>query len=200
MVSHWSLNDSKSPQVSRTLLSIPPDLNDALAWMVSTHPFISMSSRPSTNALETVPWAQITISIIVTIMFHNFQISSEVQALIFHFVFFQFFSVVDPVCKVHNSASSLFLLRITRSYRLAEIRWSAGISKSQRSCCVSFSRTDSGLSIYYFSYGQISISCTIPAQSRLVLYSICAWLMYSLLMPLVVLSLYLSLLLLLFTH
>ena len=38
-----------------------------------------------------------------------------------------------------------------RSGSLAEIRWSVCISKSQRSLCVSFSRTDSGLCIYYLS-------------------------------------------------
>ena len=35
MVFHWSLSDSMSPQVSRTLLSI---LNNAVVWMVSTRP------------------------------------------------------------------------------------------------------------------------------------------------------------------
>ena len=41
MVFHWSLSDSKSPYVSRTLLSILADLNDAIVWMVSTRPPIS---------------------------------------------------------------------------------------------------------------------------------------------------------------
>ena len=40
MVFHWSVSDSKSPQVSRTLLSIRADLNNAVVWMVSTHPLI----------------------------------------------------------------------------------------------------------------------------------------------------------------
>ena len=34
MVFHWSLSDSKSAQVSRTLLSILVDLNNAVAWIV----------------------------------------------------------------------------------------------------------------------------------------------------------------------
>ena len=38
MVFHWSLSDSKSPQFSRTLLSILADLNNAVVWMVSTCP------------------------------------------------------------------------------------------------------------------------------------------------------------------
>ena len=36
MVFHWSLSDKKSPQVSRTLLSILSDLKNAVVWMVST--------------------------------------------------------------------------------------------------------------------------------------------------------------------
>ena len=40
MVSHWSLSDSKSPQVPRILLSILAYLN-ARVWMVSTRPLIS---------------------------------------------------------------------------------------------------------------------------------------------------------------
>ena len=34
VVFHWSLSDSKSPQVSRTLLSIRSDLNNAEIWIV----------------------------------------------------------------------------------------------------------------------------------------------------------------------
>ena len=40
MVFHRSLRDSKFPQVSRTLLSIPADLKTVVAWMVSTCPTI----------------------------------------------------------------------------------------------------------------------------------------------------------------
>ena len=38
MVFHWSLIDSKSPQISRTLLSILAVLNNVVPWMVSTRP------------------------------------------------------------------------------------------------------------------------------------------------------------------
>ena len=44
MVFHWSLSDSKSPQVSRTLLNIPAVFNYAVVWMVSTRPPTSKSS------------------------------------------------------------------------------------------------------------------------------------------------------------
>ena len=41
MFFHRSLNDSKSPQVSRTLLSILPDLSNVVIWIVSPRPLIS---------------------------------------------------------------------------------------------------------------------------------------------------------------
>ena len=72
MVFHWRLSDSKSPQVSRTLLSILAVFNNAVVWMVSTRPPTSKSSRPFNNPLVTVPKAPITISITVTFMFRSF--------------------------------------------------------------------------------------------------------------------------------
>ena len=62
MVFHWSLSDSKSPQVSRTRLSILTVLSNAVVWIVSTRPLTSKSSRPFNNPLVTVPSAPITIS------------------------------------------------------------------------------------------------------------------------------------------
>ena len=72
MVFHWSLSDSKSPQVSRILLSILAVLNNVVFWMVSTRPPTSKSSSPFSNSLVTVPKAPITIGIIVTCMIHSF--------------------------------------------------------------------------------------------------------------------------------
>ena len=72
MVLHWSLSDSKSPQVSRTRLSILAILSNAVIWLVSTHPPTSKSSRPFSNLLVIVPKAPITIGTIVTFMFHCF--------------------------------------------------------------------------------------------------------------------------------
>ena len=72
MVFHWSLSDHRSPQVSRTLLSILAVLNNVVVWMVSTHPSTSKSSSLFCNPLVSVRNAPITIGIIVTCMFHNF--------------------------------------------------------------------------------------------------------------------------------
>ena len=72
MVFHWSLSDSKSPQVSRTRLRILAVLSNGIVWIVSTRPPTSKSSRPFNNPLVIVPNAPITIGTIVTFMFHSF--------------------------------------------------------------------------------------------------------------------------------
>ena len=165
MFSHWTLSDSKFSQVSRTLLSILADLTNAVVWMVSTRPLISKSSSPFTNPLVNVLRVPIIIGITVPFMFHSFfPFPCKIRVLIFLFAFFQFYSVVSRENEVHISTSSLFLslffflffffcfvlLIITRSGRLAEIRWSVCISKSQGSLRVSFSWTDYGLCVYHF--------------------------------------------------
>ena len=71
-ISHWSLSENESTQVSKTLLSILADLNNAVVWMISIRPLISMSSSPRTNPLVTVPRAPITIGFTDTFMFHSF--------------------------------------------------------------------------------------------------------------------------------
>ena len=72
MVFHRSLSDSKSTQVSRTLLSILADLNNAVIWMASARPLISKSSNPCASPLVTVPSAPITTGLTVTSMLHSF--------------------------------------------------------------------------------------------------------------------------------
>ena len=69
MVFHWSLGDNKSPQASKTLLSILAILNNAVVWMVSTGPPTSKSSSPFINPLITVSKAPITVGKNVTSMF-----------------------------------------------------------------------------------------------------------------------------------
>ena len=67
-VFHWSLNDNKSSQVSRTLRSILADLNNDTAWIVSSCPVIFKSSSPCANPLVTVPSAPMTTGITVTLL------------------------------------------------------------------------------------------------------------------------------------
>ena len=68
MVFHWSLSGTKSPQVSRTRLSILAVLSNAVVWIVSTRSPTSKSSRTFNNPLVTVPNAPITIGTIVIIV------------------------------------------------------------------------------------------------------------------------------------
>ena len=110
MVFHWRLSDSKSPQVSRTLLSILAVFNNAVIWMVSIRPPTSKSSRPFNNPLVTVPKAPVTIGIIVTFMFHSFfffQFSIKVEVFISLFTFYQFYFMVSRDSKVDNFANVL---------------------------------------------------------------------------------------------
>ena len=72
MVFRRSLSENMSPQVSRTLVSILTNLNNAVVWMVSTCPLISKSSSLCTSPLVTVPRAPITIGTTITSMFHSF--------------------------------------------------------------------------------------------------------------------------------
>ena len=66
MIFHWSLSDSKSPQVSRTNLRILDVLSNAVVWIVSTRPPTSKSSKPFNNPLVIVP---IIIIIIIILLF-----------------------------------------------------------------------------------------------------------------------------------
>ena len=123
MVFHWSLSDSRSPQVSITLLSILAVLNNVVVSMVSTRLPTYNSSTPFSNPLVTIPNTPITINIIATCMFHSFfQFPSKVEVLILLLTFFQLYSVVSRDSKVDYFASSLFLLIIIKSALLAGIR------------------------------------------------------------------------------
>ena len=138
VIFYWNLNDSKSPQISRTLLSILADLNCAVVWIVLIHLPISNSSSCLFKPLESVPSTPITIGITVNFMFHSFlSFFSKVQVLVSLFTFFNFHTVVWWDSKVHYTASFLFfLLIISSSGLLARIRWSVCISKSKRSLCI----------------------------------------------------------------
>ena len=148
MVSHRSLSDSKSAQVSKTLLSVLADLNKV--WIVFTRPLISKSFNPYTDPMGTVPRAPITIGLTVTFKFHSFFISLARPRYLFFSLSFDFTLWSARSAKsITRQVLFFLLLIISRSDRLAEIRWSVCISKSQRNLCVLFSRTDFALCIYH---------------------------------------------------
>ena len=110
MVFRSRLSDSKSPQVSRKLLSILAVSNNAVFWMVSARQPTFKSSRTFNNPLVTVPKALIIIGIIVTFMFDGFfQFSSKVEVIISLLRFFKFYSVISWDSKVDNFADFFFV-------------------------------------------------------------------------------------------
>ena len=126
MVFHWSLSDSKSPQVSRTLLSILTVLNNAVVWMVSTRPPTSKSSSPFSNPLVTVPNAQITIGIMVTFMFHSFFFNSLARSRYLSFFSHSFSLILWSAGTAKSTILQVLfflLLIIITSGLLAGIRW-----------------------------------------------------------------------------
>ena len=193
MVSLWSLIDSKSPQVSRTLLSILADLNNTVVWMVSTRPLISKSTSPCTSLLLTVSRASITIGITVTFMFNSFFNSLAKSGYLFLFsLSFNFI-----LSSAETAKSTIRQVLVFCWLLLGLVVWprSVCISKSQRSLCVSFSRTDSGLCIYHlFVWSNLNFLhnsrwINLPTQLRLVLYFFCANLLHSLTIWVIVSSL-----------
>ena len=195
MVFHWSLSDSKSPQVSRTCLSILAVPSNAVVWIVSTRPLTSKSSRPFNNPLVTVPNSPITIGTIVTFMSHSFFNSlARSRYLSFFLLSFRFILWFAGTAKSTILQILFLLLIIMRSGLLAGIMWSVCMLKSHRSLCESFSRTGAGLWIYHlfvwsnWNFLHISQWITLPTQSCLALYSFCANLLHSLIMWLIVSS------------
>ena len=150
MVFHLRLSDSKSPQVSRTLLNILAVRNNAVVWIVSTRLPTSIFSSPFNSPLVTVPNAPITIGIIVTFMFNSFFLIPE-QGL-GTYPSFPILSVLywgQPGQQSRLFCKFSFVLITIKSSLLAEIRWSVCMSKSHRGLCVSFSGIAAGLSIYH---------------------------------------------------
>ena len=110
----WDLSDRKSLQVSRILLFIRDDFNNAVVWIVSARPPISKFSSSSTKSFSEC--TERTNYNWYHCHFHVscfFQFPNKVQVHIFIFIFFQFYLVVSWDSKVHNSASSLFLADYT---------------------------------------------------------------------------------------
>ena len=146
-ISWWSFTGVWMTTISMTLLSILAVLNNVVVWMVSTRPPTSKSSSPFNNPLVTVPKVPITISIIVTFIFHSFFNSlAKSRYLSFSFILWSAGTTKSTIFQI---LIFFFLLIIIRSGLLAEIRWSVCTSKSQRSLSVSFSMTGAGLCIYH---------------------------------------------------
>ena len=146
IVFHWSLSDCKSSLVSRTLLSILTDFNNAIVWMVSARPPISNSSWPFSKTPGTVPGAPVTIGITITPVFDRFLRSLARSK---YLSLFLWFSLCGPL----RQQSSLYgkFSFFVNYYSV----WS---------CEFNASHFPGQILIYIqtiYSYGQISISCTV---------------------------------------
>ena len=126
MVFHWSLSDSKSPQVSKTLHSILVDVNNGVVWMVSTRPLISKSPSPFINPSVTVPRTPITNGIMVTFMFHSFFNSlASLRYLSFFSLSFNFtlWSIGTAKSTILQVLLLLLLLLIIRVFHISVSWW-----------------------------------------------------------------------------
>ena len=166
MVSHWSLSDSKSPQISRTLLSILADLNNPVVWMVFIRPLISKSSSPCTSPLMTVSRTPVTTGIIIFIFHSFFNCLARSRYLSFFLIYFNFTllsakTAKSPIQQVHFFSCWL---------SLGLIIWlklgGLFVSQNPRKPCVSYSpERILGCAYTICLYSQTSTSCTIPSGS-----------------------------------
>ena len=84
MVFHWSLSGSKFPQLSRTLLSIQADLNNAVVWTVSIRPIIVFQSatRVRTRLLDRDSPARFPLRHCVTLLVSEHVYSSTLAFIL----------------------------------------------------------------------------------------------------------------------
>ena len=117
MVSPWSLSDIEYLLFSRTLLSILANFDDAVLQKVSTYFQVLQSLYQSFNDSAKITnhnWYHCHFHVLLFFQFPN-----QVQVLILFFAFFQFYPMISQDSKILNSASSFFLILITRSGSLA---------------------------------------------------------------------------------
>ena len=140
MIFHWSLNESKSRRVSKTL-RILADLNNPVVWRFAVRPPISNSSNLwgsfLVHQLQLVSLSH-SRSIAFLVLWQGLS-----TCLSFRFLWFKRCSPSGWQSRPFGRFT--FLLTIIWSCLLARIR----LSKSQRILCVSFTWTDSVLSIYH---------------------------------------------------
>ena len=176
MFFHWSLCDSKSHQVFRTLLSILAVLNNAGVRMVSTRLPTSKSSSPFNNPLVTVPKAPITIGIIVSFMFHNcFNSLARSKYLSFFSYSFSFILWSAGTAKLTILQILFFFFCWLLLGLVFWPRWGdPSVCQSPIGVYVChFLGQMLGCAYTICSYGQIEISCTSPSGIIIIIIIIC---------------------------
>ena len=131
---HWSLSENKSPQISRTLLSILTDRNNAVVCIVSAFPIIFKSFSPFIIPFRIIPSAWISIcpppscSVFCSFKGRSRYLSRYFLGfLLFFYVNFTLWNTKTVRLTIQQV---LIFMTITRSGRLDEIRGRAWISKS----------------------------------------------------------------------
>ena len=125
--------------------------------------------------LATVLSVPITIVITITFIFRSFFRSLAMSRFLSLFSLSFNFTPLSTGTAKSTIQQLLFRLIISRSGRLAEMRWSVFILKSQRSLCILFYWTISRLCIYHlfvwsnFNFLHNSLWISFPTQSCLVL-------------------------------
>ena len=121
LVFHWSLSDSKSSQISQTLLNTLAGHYSVEVMMISIFPLNPSSRCPFSRLMGTVLWVPTTIVFTVTFTFHCFfLVLWPVEVFSSLFVFFYFHSVVRLNDKFLNNSLIRFFLDCAAKI----LRWS----------------------------------------------------------------------------
>ena len=118
MVFHWSLSDSNSLQISRTLLSILTDFNNAVlkGGLCSSSDF--QPFQLSDQAFGIIPSTSITTGITVIFMFHSFHSSLVRSKYLFLFLFSLIFTLWSAGTTKFTSRQVLFFFFLFFYYLL----------------------------------------------------------------------------------
>ena len=106
------------------------------------------------------PSAPSPIGITITFMFHSFLVFSQNLGIYLSFRFLLFLLCWDGKFTIKQFLFiNLFIFVITKFARLAEIRWSVWISKSQKNLYVLFTRTNYWFyTFHFFVWSNFSLS------------------------------------------
>ena len=148
MVFHWNVSDNKSPQVSRTILSILAVLNNVVVWMVSTRAPTSKSSSPFSNPWVSVSNTPITVVTCMFDFFFYFLAMTKYLSFFSHSFSFILWSAGTTKSAILQ-APLLFVGLLLGTVFWPRLGDPPVRQSPLRSLCVSFSRTGAGLCIYH---------------------------------------------------
>ena len=162
MVFHWSPSDSKSLQISRTLLKILINLNISVVWRVSILPLISNSYCLFSTYFKTIPITPTIIFLTVTLTFRSF-FSSLARSKYLSLITLSFISTLW----FYGMTSNFYFSFVTRLSGLRDRLSDQFVSKIPEN----FMRLILLKGFFWFvhipfsSMVKLSISCTFPSRS-----------------------------------